>query len=131
MRKMALLCMFVIVASAAPIYAATPNATNTSVNITNSTPLVNDTTTYTPVIVNKTNTSCNTTNTSVNATNSTKHKEIQNLVAKIKINQADISGLTKEDKTLENQIPALLKHEKYVQIKDFIATIKKESRENH
>ena len=97
MRKMALLCMFVIVASAAPIYAATPNATNTSVNTTNSTPLVNNTTTYTPVIVNKTNTPWNTTNTSVNATNSTKHKEIQNLVAKIKINQADIQGLTKEE----------------------------------
>jgi hypothetical protein len=131
MRKMALICMFVIVASAAPIYAATPNATNTSVNTTNSTPLVNDTTTVTPICVNKTNTSWNntkytwnTTNTSVNTTNSTKHKEIQNLVAKIKINQAEIQGLNKEDKTLENQIPALLKQQNFVQVKDFIATSK-------
>ena len=94
---------------------------------------MNDTTTVTPICVNKTNTSWNntkdtwnTTNTSVNTTNSTKHKEIQNLVAKIKINQAEIQGLNKEDKTLENQIPALLKQQKFVQVKDFIATIKKD-----
>jgi hypothetical protein len=53
----------------------------------------------------------------VNTTNTTKDKEIQNLVAKIKINQADIQGLSKVDNNLEKQIPALLKQEKYVQIK--------------
>ena len=66
----------------------------------------------------------NKTTTSVNATNSTKNKEIQNLLAKVKINQAKIQGLTKEDNTLEKQIPALLKHEKYNQVKDLIASIK-------
>jgi len=43
----------------------------------------------------------------VNTTNTTKDKEIQNLVAKIKINQADIQGLSKVDNNLEKQIPAL------------------------
>ena len=80
MRKMALLCMFVIVASAAPIYAATPNATNNPVNTTNCTNLVNHTCTPTPIWNNVTNTSVNKTNTTVNTTNATKNKEIQNLL---------------------------------------------------
>ena len=103
MRKMALLCMFVIVASAAPIYAATPSANNTPVNTTNCTTLVNHTCTPTPMWNNITNTSVNKTNTSVNTTNSTKNKEIQNLTAEVKINQAKIQGLTKEDNILEKQ----------------------------
>jgi hypothetical protein len=75
MRKMALLCMFVIVASAAPIYATTPNATNNPVNTTNYTKLVNNTFTYPSV-------NHSITNTSVNTTNTTKDKEIQNLELK-------------------------------------------------
>ena len=133
MRKMALLCMFVIMASASPIYATTPNTTNNSVNITNSTPLMNNTTTFNPVCFNNTNTPWNNTNnpgntinTSVNSNNSTKHAEIQNLIAKIIINQVDLRGFTEEYKTLENQIPRLLKNGKYVQLEDLMATIKKD-----
>ncbi len=91
-------------------------ATNTSLNTTKSTNLVNHTPTDTPVYKNITNTSVKT----------TKGKEIQNLTAKIKINQADIQGLTKVDNNLEKQIPALMKQEKYVRVKDFIATMKKD-----
>ena len=46
------------------------------------------------------------------------------IYSKVKINQAKIQGLNKEDNTLEKQIPALLKNEKYIQVKDLIATIK-------